>query len=211
MRNDARASMLLETSREEGCQLFDEPVQKKARVIRSRQQIDRLRLERQSLTLDIDIDGEMQPITVLRPWHSKDNLFVEYDGDTVAKVIHIIRAHGFEEPNMELKLDLPRGISHRKNGDFLVTYMKPDGSKGYKIRKTVDEAIEFQLEHLPRDVHDGADAEQVDGDGHIAGDDNEDEESADGDDHSDGDGNEDEESASDEAEQMGPVDAHGAP
>ena len=144
MRNKAQAASLAESDDANKCSLFDNPTpQKKPRVIHSRGQVDAFRKDPQSLELDIDINGEMYQVSVLRPIHPTDNLFVAYDADMLATVLHHIRSLGFEEHvGRERLSNIPRGIHKRKDG-YVVQYVKPeDGKIHYKSVRDIDEALE---------------------------------------------------------------------
>ena len=55
-------------------------------------------------------------------------------------------------------VSLPKGVTVRKNGNYLVVWNKEDGKSGYKIAKNIEEALAF---HANPTSTDGADEEEA--------------------------------------------------
>jgi hypothetical protein len=102
-----------------------------------------------SLEISITVAGEEHCLRVVKPLHPGDGLFVEYDAAAMGIVIAFLREAGFDEdqkPRAARDPTLPPGIAlrHGKTDRYIVKYKKQDGSFGYKMCDSVDEAVAFQ-------------------------------------------------------------------
>lgn len=142
LRNKQQAAGLVEP---EQCTLFAEPQLKKARTL-SRRVIESKRKAPGAMTLEVDADGIKHEITVLRPVHPTDCLFVPYESSMIASVLHVIAVYGFETDE-EMPEILPKGIFRRQCGEvfkYIVKFKKPDGSCGYRTYKDMESAMAYQ-------------------------------------------------------------------
>ena len=156
MRNRKQAESLSDGS--EGCGLFDQ-AKKKPRVTNSRRQQEAMRQSPDTLTLELDIDGVVHEVEVLRPVHPTDNLFISYKAGMIAAMLHYLRTSGFNDVTPKSSVgNLPKGIHRHKHG-YVVKFMKPSGAAGYKLcKESVDEAIAFQA-HVEEDDEEGEDVD----------------------------------------------------
>ena len=136
------------TEEDSACALFA-PAKKKAKI--SKDIVSEKRHNPKSVEIEIEVNDETIPIDVVRQVHRKDNLFVAYDATQLSAIIQFIRGHGFQEVPTPEKLQLPKGISQRKE-KFIVTYEKADGCIGYKTKNTVEDAISWQLENAQKEI-----------------------------------------------------------
>jgi hypothetical protein len=140
------------------CSLFGKV--KKAKVTHRYEQ-EAKRKTPETMTLEIGVDGVCHHVSVLRPIHPTDNLFVAYDADMLKAVLHVIRTSGFDEPERRCRGDIPKGILTNKKG-FIVKHLKPDGSNGYKFHEKLEDAKAFQAD--PQPGHHDADPEPIQND-----------------------------------------------
>ena len=141
MRNNKQSEAYAATQ----CSLFA-AITRKARSVHPRRQQEALRNAPQSMTLELEVHGETHEVEVLRPIHPTDNLFVAYEADMIAVVLHFIRAQGFEDATTKPRApDLPKGI-HKRKASFICKYTKPCGSVGYKTQKTLEDAVAFIMD-----------------------------------------------------------------
>ena len=111
------------------------------------------------MSLEIPVgENEYESVSVLRHVHPSDNLWVAYDVTMIAAVLHFMHSGGFESSHQNRAEDLPKGVWSRKSG-YLVTWIKPDGSKGYKTCKDLDEVASFKSSPAMNDcvADDGSD------------------------------------------------------
>ena len=126
LRNQKQASSLSVEGAQ--CSLFEQP-KKKARVRTPRHQLEAMRQAPDSICLELEVNGIPKEVEVLRPVHPGDNLFVAYQAEMLAAVLHHLRASGFEEaPRCSKPAGLPKGIRTRKGGGYIVKYTKASGS-----------------------------------------------------------------------------------
>ena len=151
LRNEAQADSMASS----GCKLFEAPIKK--RRLRSRPSQEVMRTNPDSLMLEVVLDGVYHNVSVLRPVHPTDNLFVEYEESTLTVVLNYLRSQGFDLPPRRKSTDLPVGTSKHNKG-FICKYKKQDGTSGYKCVKTLNEGKAFQADPL------GYVAEMSDGD-----------------------------------------------
>lgn len=155
MRSKGFSNLLSERNRvqvadlsKEQCSLFDDAPVKKART--SRGQLDAQRNAPEVMTLNLLVSGVTHCVSVLRPVQPNDNVFVEYNNDMITAVLSYIRSFGFEVITRDVKQVLPKGIHHRKNKQgemaFVVKYIKPGGSHGFRKCSTLEDALAFQAD-----------------------------------------------------------------
>ena len=159
LRDEAEERAATEEDKDSACTLFA-PAKKKSKL--SKGTVSEKRQNPKSLEIEIEVNDEKIPIDVIRQVHRKDNLFVAYDATQLSAIIQFIRDHGFQDVPPD-KLHLPKGIYQRKH-KFTVTYMKDDGSVGYKTKLTLEDAIAWQLEQNEV-VSECADASQIENHG----------------------------------------------
>lgn len=130
LRNQTQAAELAG----DGCNLFGDEApasKKKPRV--SQKAMKEMREKPEVLTVELPEYGE---IKCLRPIHSKDALFVEYDAQNLTRVFNFLRQAGFDD---ELSSygprdpSLPKGVWKRGNC-YLVLFKKA----GVQATKTCD-------------------------------------------------------------------------
>ena len=160
MRNRKQADSLSDVS--EGCDLFEQ-VRKRPRWRNSRHQQEALRQSPDTITIELDINGVMHKVEVLRPVHPNDNLFIAYKADMIAATLHYLRTRGFNEADSKAaQCSLPKGIHRHKHG-YQVKFMKLNGLTGYKLCKdSLDEAIAFKSQVDEEAVHAEEDAQGED-------------------------------------------------
>ena len=143
MRNQRQAADTKEAAQPK-CSLFSksEPTSKKAHRI-SRGEIASMRDAPKYITLSVEVDDVTHDVDVLRAVHPSDNLFVAFNDDMIATVLHVLRSKGFTSTQRDYnKDDRPKGILKRK-GCFVVKFEKSDGSSGYKKQRTLEDAFAF--------------------------------------------------------------------
>ena len=151
LRNKAQADSLSSSSdgRPQNT-LFDDvnesPQAKKARATNPRNKQSELRDCPESICITVTCGDEDKVIEFLRPIHPTDNLFVAYRNEDVTTLLNFIRSKGVEDTEPRQRNKLPKGISTRKKGGYIVTYTKTDKSKGYKLFKDLEAAMSFNLE-----------------------------------------------------------------
>ena len=148
LRNEAQAQALQEPI---GCSLFDpSPSKKKPRISRTRSQINDMRKMHRSIDVDVPSHTStsgFKTVKMLRPISSRDNVFVEYDPDSLACVLQFIRGAGFTD--IPERIALPAGIRLRR-GKYVVVYFKKGGDKGYRLCDGLDDAKAFKAEQEER-------------------------------------------------------------
>ena len=102
-----------------------------------------MRSDPTTINIEVDVLGEMHEVSVLRPVHPKDNLFVAYTEESITPVLHHLREQGFNEYKGR-----PRNPEKRKgvwemDGGFVVKFQKADGLAGYKKTPSLDAAKAF--------------------------------------------------------------------
>ena len=104
------------------------------------------RLAPEALDVEVELEGgEKASIRMLRPVHTKDNLFIKYDATNVANAIRLLRHEGFEEGVGGYKrAALPPGIWQR--GDKLAVPHGAKGAKRIKLFKDLQQALAFQAQ-----------------------------------------------------------------
>ena len=138
--------------------MFDQ-AKKKPRWTNSRRQQEAMRQSPDTLTLELDIDGVVHEVDVLRPVHPTDNLFISYKAGMIAAMLHYLRTRGFNDvtPKSSVCI-LPKGIPRCKHG-YVVKFTKPSGAAGYKLcKESLDEAIAFQA-YVEEDDHECEDVD----------------------------------------------------
>jgi hypothetical protein len=162
MRNRKQAESLSNVP--EGCDLFEQ-VRKRPRWTNSRHQQETLRQSPDTIAIELDIDGVMHEVDVLRPVHPTDNLFIAYKADMIAATLHYLRTRGFNEAHSKAaQCNLPKGIHRHKHG-YVVKFMKLSGAAGYKLcKESLDEAIAFKSQVDEEAAHAAEDVEGEDAD-----------------------------------------------
>lgn len=130
------------------CSLFEAP-KKKAKVAFARDKAAAKRTAPESLILPLEMGGVTYEVSVLRPVHPKDALFVEYSNESIAAVVQWLRTSGFDDGLKRTRtLGLPKGIHKRVLGDkkYVVVYTKPDGSISRKLVRELDDALAFHAD-----------------------------------------------------------------
>ena len=147
IRNACQASELEQPT----CSLFADEPSKKAK--KRKTQLSRAEmLEKRAVAPEaIQITVDEKVLTVLRPVHPTDNIFILYDRDNVLAALIYIRDAGFDE-HLSYKHDpvLPKGM-WRKADKIIVKFTKPDGAVGYKTCDDVEGATMF-LAGVPEDA-----------------------------------------------------------
>ena len=144
LRNDAQSATMKHAG--PACTLFDAPQAKKPKMC-TREENKQKRDERDAVEIEVPVGGgDTKAVRVLRPVHPKDQLYVVYEAEALNSVLLFIRESTFEEPSEYRRdMSLPPGI--RKRGDgFLVAYKKSDGTGGYKMCATLEDAIASQAQ-----------------------------------------------------------------
>ena len=140
LRNEAQAKSLAPA---DACSLFSSsaalPKRKAtARVPHSDKKDQRKACD--AVDISITVADTPTTISVIKPLHGRDVMWVHYSADTLAAVISFLRACGFSEPLRHYRTlhdDLPEGhrIHKRKNG-FIVNM-----AKGSKFAKSTDDVL----------------------------------------------------------------------
>ena len=151
LRNDAHQREFISDQPTPNRSLFGGDCQPTARP-RKRICRDKVReLREQPRTIDIEVEptsgGEPLQVSVLRPIHALDCLTVKLCETTLGVVFDTIINGGFDAPEESRSLEehpRPKGIWKRGKG-FIVPYAV-DGIAKYKLRPSIDAAVEFQSE-----------------------------------------------------------------
>jgi len=142
MRNRIQSTALVPQT----CSLFEAP-KKKARV--TREKALAMRTTPDSLIIPLIMDGITYDVSVLRPVHPNDAIFVEYSNSSIAAVVHYLRTSQFDDSLKRARtVGLPKGIHKKISGDknYIVTYTKPDGSIAQKFVRELDDALAFHAD-----------------------------------------------------------------
>jgi hypothetical protein len=151
------------------CSLFEAP-KKKAKVTFARDKATAKRTAPESLIIPLQMDGTTYEVSVLRPVHPQDAVFVEYNNASIAAVVQWLRTSEFDEGLKRARtLGLPKGIHKRLFGEkkYAVVYTKPDGSISQKLVRELDDALAFHADPTIKfdDSSDDDDAESAQEDG----------------------------------------------
>ena len=117
LRNEAQIEAASESSRASSCQLFDK-IAKKQKVLHDRGEQQSMRNAPESITLQLELDGEVCEVEVLKSVHPLDKLFIKYDKKMLAAVLHCLRTKGFDDKRSKSST-LPKDVHVRKKGGFL--------------------------------------------------------------------------------------------
>ena len=146
---------------EKECNLFDDV---KAIIMkRTRQNIKEERLNRRACVVPLCIiPFKPVPVTMLRPIHPTDAVYIEFENDVVSVVLTWLTEKGFVESKRARNPEqLPKGISRvGRLGSYIVMYTAKDGSKKRKLKRELPDALAFHA-----DPHD-SENENADEDGH---------------------------------------------
>lgn len=143
------------------CTLFDDVKKVKKRV--SRSDAARERANRDKIVeVDLSMDGKDEVVvTMLRPVHPSDHIYIKYDHNNVSAVLHWLGHHSFSSQKRPRNPDkLPRGISRHANG-FSVIYTAEDGSLKRKLKNDLESALAFHADPIQDDADDEA-SQQLD-------------------------------------------------
>ena len=128
---------------------------KRAKGSMSERKIKRDRHEVMTMAVSL-MDGNKHDISVVRPVHPRETLYVQYDPVMIAVVVQCMRESGFTDmppanalgPNMT-------GIRKISESRFLIVYKDKQGTKRYKNTTNIEEAIAFRNESTPAVFDDG--------------------------------------------------------
>jgi len=146
LRNDSQAHLLQGAEGLPGEGLFDVQQGPKKRRRSAHEKIAREKDNFASLTITVTVADEQESITVLKPFHPNDNLFVEYEERALGALISYLRQEGFDDKQLRARHDrsLPTGIRARKDEAYTVVYKKANGSKGFKKCESIETAVAFK-------------------------------------------------------------------
>jgi hypothetical protein len=126
--------------------LFGKPVEtaktRKPRVAHSAKKT--MRETTDSIALELTVNDKRVYVAVIRPIHSRDAVWCQYDADMIAAVVQFLRSATFSEQKHQYRTsfsDLPpdvKGIHKRPQG-FYVTMPSQKGSR--KLVKRADEIM----------------------------------------------------------------------
>lgn len=129
----------------ERCNIFGEETEVEAKpkkMKRKREDVESMRTNPSIVTIEVEFEDGMHKIKVLSAGHARDQLFVEYEVDTLARVIRHMRVKGFNEIVKIEKEILPPGVYKRSDG-YVVKYRNDEGKDAYKRFSTADAALSF--------------------------------------------------------------------
>ena len=159
-RNEKQSDELKQEQSDAKASLFKTPP-KQPKLVRTHAEKADMRRDPGVMVIEVVVGDKTVHIDVLRPIHPCDNLFVVYEPEAVAAVIHIMRTMGFDEPQKRDRLpDLPKGVHHR-NGFVLAKFPRTtDGMNGYGYKKckTVEDAVRFLTQPTPDAAEEPPDA-----------------------------------------------------
>lgn len=147
-RNHAQA---LELGPVEGSNLFELPIPKKSKkAVTPMQEMEKQYEDRVPITITLLWDAAEKDVVLLRPVQARDSLWVEYNADSIAWVIKMLREGGFEEePFTQRKAKdlpiLPKGVVHFRGGYKVLWQCDVTARKMHgKVFSDMDEAVRFQ-------------------------------------------------------------------
>ena len=147
VRNLLQAQSFAQDVVDSECSLFADVPKKKPRNAHTRAQQSDQRKAPETMVIDLNVAGVKHGVSVLRPSHPTDNMFIKYDADTIAIVIAFLRAQGWDDtPARSRPSNMPQGIHMRKDGKVNVKYKKPDGSIAFKTVANIEDAVAFQAD-----------------------------------------------------------------
>jgi hypothetical protein len=161
VRNLLQAKSFAQDVVDKECSLFaGAPTKKPCNAHTRAQQLDN-RKSPATMVIELNVAGVAHEVSVLRPSHPTDNLFVACDAESIAIVIAFMRAQGWDDaPARNRPSNMPQGIHMRKDGKVNVKYTQPDGSIRFKTVLTLEDAVAFQAD--PQLAIEGEGMEDVD-------------------------------------------------
>ena len=141
LRNQTQASEL----EGDGCNLFgDEAPSSKKKPRVSKKAMKEMREKPEVLTLHLPEYGE---IKCLRPIHSKDALFVEYDAQNLTRVFNFMRKAGFLDDGVYGPRDpsLPKGV-WKRGEQYVVHFQKSSAESGFKKCESLEAVHAFMAQ-----------------------------------------------------------------
>ena len=100
--------------------------------------------------------GEVFSITVLRPAHPMDKVFILYEARNIELFFDYIRMMGFTDRKRRRSSSLPKGVNKHARG-YLVTYVDGEGTERRRLKPTREEALIFHSNPMDDD---GADVDE---------------------------------------------------
>ena len=133
------------------CNLFDEVKKIKKRISRSDAARERANRSR-TVDVELELDNcDTVVVTMLRPVHTSDHIYIKFVEDNVSYVLHWLRHHSFSEHKRPRNPDnLPKGV-YRQSNKFMVVYTAADGSTKRKRHHDIESALAFHADPAAAD------------------------------------------------------------
>lgn len=142
LRNQAAAAA--ETHEGHKSTLFDEPTPEKLSFPKStRTDQKRKREDLTTVTFPVSCDGVTMDITLAKPVHPKDAVWIKFDIDTMGHVIKFMRDSGFTDEKKQ-KSAVALGVYQASPGKFVACFALPDNTKRYHTTTCLQDALTWQ-------------------------------------------------------------------
>ena len=138
LRNKAQIKHMLESDGG-SCTLFGS-MKEDSKPRKTLAEIEKLKEEPDSIKFHICIKGVMHEVTVQRPVHGRDRLWVLYESANIGAIITFLRAMPFGERQKHLELSNgARNVFKWKNG-YVAKKRDSDGKVKYTFTKDLESA-----------------------------------------------------------------------
>jgi len=152
-RNDESRLLWAQEQQGETPSLFDVPTPK---VMKTGKHADRSKARTSAMDVTVHADGEVFSITVLRPAHPMDKVFIMYEARNIELFFDYVRMMGFAGSKRRRSCSLPKGVNKHARG-YLVTYVDGEGTERRRLTRTREEALIFHSNPM---IDDGADVDE---------------------------------------------------
>ena len=127
----------------DACTLFETPVKSKRQTM---QMITQKRENPEVMNLELNINGAVHPIKVLKPASPSDAIFAAFEEDTISAILKFIETNGFTDASLKRKRIqsaevLPKGV-HRCDKGHKVNYTKGSALRRKSV-PSLDAALSF--------------------------------------------------------------------